>query len=118
MYELKMEFELYKLKTEYEEKMKKEGGDPYEKFLDKIGNIVEMEYMEERKLTRTGIGAVEKKESLPAKEQINKGSNKEKVVEALTKLAEVDPNTADSLLKLAAFAKKNPDQYKQYLEML
>ena len=125
-YELKFEFEKFKLEKEYEKKSGDNNKDPYEKFLEKIGNIVEIEYLEERKLQRgektiSGTGT-EKKESTPAsehtKEVIHNGSNKDKVVSALTDLASVDKNAADNLLKLAAWAKANPELYKAYVQNL
>lgn len=124
-FELKLEFEKFKLEKEYEGKNKDANKDPYEKFLEKIGNIVEIEYLEERKIQRGGkeisgtttttTTSVEKEK---AKDVMNSGTNKEKVVAALTDLASVDSNIADNLLKLAEFAKKNPELYKQYVATL
>lgn len=123
MYDLQLEFEKHKLKTEHERELEKlkVKSDPNDKFLERIGNILEMEYLHERGLKKSaaigdGETKTEKKKTTAAAN--TSATEKEKVLEAIGELNEVDESVGTSLLKLAKFAKENPDKYKQYLEML
>lgn len=118
---LKLEIERMKIEKTFEEKFGSGKKDSSDMFLEKIGRIMELEYLKSNGNSTAAIsevaGTTEPKKTV-AEDVIPGETKKEKVLRAIGELASVDENVSDNLLKLANFAKSNPALYKEYVKQL